>query len=172
MRIELVPPQPAHYPVIFSWRSEASTLRHNPLASTSYDDFVSGFMRVGSELSDLTRFERFGWACLADGELVGNINLKGLNHMMLFGELGYTVGEKFQGRGIGTLMVSALARRVFAETNLRKLIAYVHDANLASCRVLEKSGFKREGLLREHYLINGRPQNEVFFGLLRSDIPE
>ena len=170
MRIELVTPRPDHYPVIYSWRSEQSTLRHNPLAATSYEDFANGFMRVGSDLRDLTRFERFGWACLADGELVGNINLKGVNHMMLYAELGYTVGEKFQGRGIATLMVGALCRRVFEETNLRKLTAYVHEANKASCRVLEKAGFQREGLLREHYIINGKPENEVFFGLLRTDL--
>jgi [ribosomal protein S5]-alanine N-acetyltransferase len=169
MRIELITPRPDHYPVIYSWRSEASTIRHNPLAATSFDDFANGFMRVGSDLRDLSRFERYAWACLANGELVGNINLKNISLMMQHGELGYTVGEKFQGRGIGTLMVKEMCLKIFRETEMRKLFAYVHDANFGSCRVLEKVGFRREGLLREHYMINGKPENEVFYGLLRSD---
>jgi len=45
----------------------------------------------------------------------------------------------------------------------------VHEENRASRRVLEKSGFVQEGLLREHYLINGQPVNEVLYGLLRQE---
>ena len=52
---------------------------------------------------------------------------------------------------------------------LRKLPAYVHDKNLASCKVLQKLGFTQEGLLREHYLINGVPENELLFGLLKRE---
>jgi RimJ/RimL family protein N-acetyltransferase len=54
-------------------------------------------------------------------------------------------------------------------TPLRKLIAYVHEGNTPSRRVLEKTGFQAEGLLREHYLIDGMPVNEVIYGLLRKD---
>ena len=54
-------------------------------------------------------------------------------------------------------------------TDLRKLLAMVHVDNIASCRLLERLGFQREGLLREHYLIEGEPVDEVLYGLLRPD---
>jgi len=169
MRIELVPPLPEHLPAIFSWRSEASSVRHNPLASTDFASFVKSFANVGSDLSDLTRFERFGWTCLLNGEVAGNINLKGISQMMAYAELGYTVGEKFQGRGVGTAMVRELLRKIFEETELRKIFALVHDQNTASQKLLKRLGFQEEGLLREHYIINGKPENELFLGLLRKD---
>jgi ribosomal-protein-alanine N-acetyltransferase len=169
MRIELVPPVSEHLPIIFSWRSEATSVRHNPLSPTPYPAVVKSFESLGSDLSDLRRFERFGWTCLVNGEVAGNINLKGISQMMAYGEIGYTVGEKFQGRGVGTAMVRALLEKVFAETELRKIFALVHDQNMASRRLLARLGFREEGLLREHYIINGKPENEVFLGLLRSD---
>ena len=60
--------------------------------------------------------------------------------------------------------------KIFTETALRKIIAYVAEDNFASRRVLEKVGFIQEGLLREHYVINGEPTNEVFYGMLRADL--
>jgi ribosomal-protein-alanine N-acetyltransferase len=68
--------------------------------------------------------------------------------------------------------VNLLVEKCFCESPLRKLLAYVHDKNAASCRVLEKAGFAREGMLREHYLINGVPENEILFGLLRHEWEE
>jgi len=57
----------------------------------------------------------------------------------------------------------------FRESPLRKLLAYVHDKNVASCRVLRKLGFTQEGFLREHYMISGVPENELLFGLLKHE---
>ena len=39
----------------------------------------------------------------------------------------------------------------------------------SSIRVLERLGFRREGYLREHYLLHGGPQDGVLFGLLRAE---
>ena len=84
-------------------------------------------------------------------------------------EIGYGVAEEHHRKGIGTNAVRLLVDKVFSETHLRKLFAHVHSGNTASCRLLERIGFKREGVLREHYLVNGMPVDEVFYGLLRRE---
>ena len=84
-------------------------------------------------------------------------------------EIGYTITEKHHGLGLATTAVRALLDRIFKETPIRRVVAYVHQKNIASCRVLEKLGFTQEGILREHYIVNGLPVNEVVFGLLRSE---
>lgn len=73
------------------------------------------------------------------------------------------------GKGIATAAVTLLVEKIFRETNLRRLLAYVHEENVASCRVLEKLGFQEEGLLREHYVINGAAANEILYGLLKRE---
>jgi [ribosomal protein S5]-alanine N-acetyltransferase len=85
---------------------------------------------------------------------------------MRVAEISYGVAGSMQGMGIATQAVRMVLDRVFEQTALRRVIAYVHEHNAASCRVLEKLGFKREGLLREHYLIRGEPVNEWVFGIL------
>lgn len=84
-------------------------------------------------------------------------------------EIGYDVSQELQGKGIGTAALKLFVDKIFSSTPLRRLMAYVAVDNIASRRILEKVGFKQEGLLREHYLINGIPTDEVVYGLLRSD---
>jgi RimJ/RimL family protein N-acetyltransferase len=44
------------------------------------------------------------------------------------------------------------------------------ENNLASRRVLEKVGYVDEGCLREQFLVNGLPANEIFYGILRREL--
>jgi len=41
---------------------------------------------------------------------------------------------------------------------------------MASRKILDRVGFQNEGLLREHYIVNGSVANEVIYGLLRGDL--
>ena len=85
-------------------------------------------------------------------------------------EIGYGVSASARGQGIGVQAVRVISKRIFAQTPLRKLIAFVHEDNAPSRKLLERVGFQGEGLLREHYLVNGIPSNEVIYGLLRDEI--
>ncbi|KAK3040567.1 hypothetical protein RJ639_029013 [Escallonia herrerae] len=66
-------------------------------------------------------------------------------------ELGYLIASKYWGKGIVTRAVKLVASTIFIEwPHLARLEAQVHVNNLASERVLEKVGFQREGVLRNH----------------------
>jgi RimJ/RimL family protein N-acetyltransferase len=123
----------------------------------------------GSDLSDFKRYESYRWFVEYDGVAVGSVALKNISHSMGYAEIGYGIGQGHQGKGIATAAVGQLVRMCFCESPLRKLLAYVHDKNVASCRVLRKLGFTQEGFLREHYMISGVPENELLFGLLKHE---
>lgn len=123
----------------------------------------------GSDLSSLGKHESFRWFISFDGQVVGTVSLKNVSHSMGYGEIGYGISELHHGKGIATAAVRLLVDKVFTESNLRRLVAYVHEENQASRRVLEKLGFQEEGLLREHYVIKGVPVNEVLYALLRRE---
>ncbi len=89
--------------------------------------------------------------------------------MMGTAVIGYMIGEDFHGRGIATQAVKLWTSMIFDLTDIRRLTASVAEQNYASLRVLEKVGYKREGLLREHFIIQGTPTNQIVFGLLRSE---
>ncbi len=67
-------------------------------------------------------------------------------------EFGYWLGCIYWGRGIATQAAQLLAAHALGERKLRRLEAHVFAPNLASARVLEKSGFVREAVLRDAYV--------------------
>jgi RimJ/RimL family protein N-acetyltransferase len=62
-----------------------------------------------------------------------------------------------------------LIRFAFGQLDLHRLEADADPLNAASIAVLERQGFKREGLLRERYFMQGEPQDAAYYGLLRRE---
>jgi len=76
-------------------------------------------------------------------------------------ELGYVLHQKYWGKGIATELVKILIDYAFSKTATTEILAYTHPANLASQRVLEKSGFKRQ----DNIMKDGEPL--AFFKLIK-----
>jgi ribosomal-protein-alanine N-acetyltransferase len=169
LAIQLLPYQPAFLEPFIQWRYQTLSVRHNPLKAMSDSEIAAMLLGESADLSQIGQAESFRWFISIDGEAVGAISLKNISHSMGYGELGYGIAETHHGKGIATAALRLMIEKIFRETNLRKLIAYVHEENQASRRVLEKLGFQEEGLLREHYVISGTPVNEVLYGLLKHE---
>lgn len=86
------------------------------------------------------------------------------------GELGYVLASEYWGRGIATWAVKKVASTVFEERpELERVEALVDVDNEGSQRVLEKAGFKREGVLRKFCILKGRARDMVMFSFLSDD---
>jgi ribosomal-protein-alanine N-acetyltransferase len=167
--VKLVPYDPSYLQSVIAWRNEPLAVRHNPFKKMSEEELDKMLAEAGTDLSMLGKYERFSWFISVDGIAVGVLSLKNISHSMSYAEIGYSVTESHQGKGIATAAARLMVDKIFAESKLRRLFAYVHEENHASRRVLEKLGFQEEGLLREHYVINGIPVNEVLYGLLKRE---
>lgn len=167
--VAIVPSSPEHAQAFLKWRQQDAARRFNPLVQMDLLALQQRLVAVDHDLANIWTSHAFRWFVLSAGELVGTVALSNVNAQMRTAEIGYMIDSAHQGRGLATAALGLLVARVFGETDTRKLIALVHEANVASCRVLEKLGFQREGLLREHYLIGSEPANEIIFGLLRRD---
>lgn len=102
----------------------------------------------------------------ADGDPVGTIWLFGLDAVNARGELGYWIAEGHRGEGHATAAVDLVVEYAVAEQRLRKVVARVFEGNEPSMRVLEKAGFEREGVLRDHYYVDGEYLDATLFGWL------
>jgi ribosomal-protein-alanine N-acetyltransferase len=83
--------------------------------------------------------------------------------------LGYWVGAKYANQGYMTSAVRAVVPFVFDSLELHRLEAACLPTNAASMRLLERTGFKREGLARRYLRINGAWQDHLLYALLDSD---
>jgi [ribosomal protein S5]-alanine N-acetyltransferase len=105
-----------------------------------------------------------------DTELCGVIGLVPQKDIYrIAAELGYWIGEKYWGKGIATEAVGIITQYGFDKLNLERIYAGVFDFNKPSKRVLEKNGFKQEGIFRRAVIKNDIIHDEYLFAKLRSE---
>ena len=167
--IELVPYESSFLEPFIEWRNQPLSVRHNPLQPMTIEEIAKMLAREGSDLADLKKHESYRWFVALDSHVLGSVSLKNISHSMAYAEIGYGIAQAHHRRGIATAAVGLLVKKVFTETALRKLLAFVHDKNQPSRRVLEKLGFNQKGLLREHYIINGKVEDEILYSLLKHE---
>jgi [ribosomal protein S5]-alanine N-acetyltransferase len=81
--------------------------------------------------------------------------------------LGYWIGAPHARKGYMTGAVKALRAHAFYELSLHRLEAACLPSNMASIRLLERTGFDREGFARSYLKINGRWEDYILWSCHR-----
>ena len=81
-------------------------------------------------------------------------------------EIGYWLGEALWGRGIVTEAVLAVTRHAIERHGLTRIFALPFAHNTASCRVLEKAGYLREGHLRRSAIKDGVVVDQIQYAFI------
>jgi RimJ/RimL family protein N-acetyltransferase len=82
------------------------------------------------------------------------------------GEVGYWLAPEARGQGHATRALRLICAFAFVALGLERLELLAATANLASQRVAERSGFRREAELRSHTLNRGERYDMVAYALL------
>ncbi|MFZ5709786.1 MAG: GNAT family N-acetyltransferase [Pseudomonadota bacterium] len=105
-----------------------------------------------------------------DDRLVGAITLDNVRRgPAQSGTLGYWVGGPYARQGYMREAIRAVVHHAFTVLDLSRIEAACLPENAASRGVLEKSGFKYEGVAQAYLQINGRWRNHVLYASLRVD---
>ena len=106
----------------------------------------------------------------ADGALLGAITLDNIRRgPAQSGTLGYWVGQPHARQGYMREAIDAVSHHAFRRLDLSRLEAACLEENGASRSLLERCGFKYEGVAQAYLQIGGRWRNHVLFAMLRSD---
>ncbi len=104
------------------------------------------------------------------GALVGGISFghvrRGVAQSAM---MGYWMGEPFAGKGTMTRAVPLALKQAFGPLGFRRIEAGCVPRNEASIKVLEKTGFIREGYAREYLCIAGVWEDHVLYARLKTD---
>jgi ribosomal-protein-alanine N-acetyltransferase len=107
-----------------------------------------------------------------DGVLVGGITLSNVRRgVAQAGSIGYWMGAPYARQGLMSVALRALIPFSFATLHLHRLEAACITTNVASIRLLEKSGFQREGCARQYLCINGIWQDHLLYARIKDDPP-
>jgi ribosomal-protein-alanine N-acetyltransferase len=118
--------------------------------------------------------EDLGYAFLifrdADDELLGGLTLSNVRRgVTQAAVLGYWLGLPYVKQGYMTEAVAAVAVFAFEDLHLHRLEAATMPSNKPSTGVLERNGFRAEGLARRLLKINGTWEDHLLHGLLSEE---
>ena len=119
-----------------------------------------------------TRSPETLFAIEVDGEAAGGVGLK-LNTDVdrVTAEIGYWLGAAHWNRGIVTEAVRAVTEYAIARHSLTRVVALPFEWNPASCRVLEKAGYKLEARLRRCAIKDGQVVDQFLYAFVVEDGP-
>jgi len=105
-----------------------------------------------------------------DSRLLGAITLDNIRRgPAQAGTLGYWIGEPYARRGYMHEAILAVVHHAFQKMDLSRIEAACLPENAASRGLLERSGFKYEGVAQSYLQINGRWRTHVLYASLRLD---
>lgn len=86
-----------------------------------------------------------------------------------FAEIEYCISTDYQNRGLMTEAVKSVIKFGFEEIGLHKIQISTKEINAPSKRVIEKSGFKYEGTLRDYFYYDGKYIDRLYYSMLFSE---
>jgi RimJ/RimL family protein N-acetyltransferase len=113
----------------------------------------------------------FGIFLHMGGRHIGNIKAGPIHPYHGYADVSLFIGAKDCWRkGYATEAITVLSRHAFANLGVRKLVASMYEPNQGSYCAFIKAGYKDEGRLRAHYLLEGRRCDLLVLGLCVEDL--
>lgn len=153
-------------PALFTMRSDERIMAHigRPRATTMQDaeELIASIAKSRTESTGIT------WALTLrdDPTLIGTIGYYRLKLEHHRGEIGYMLAYDHWGKGLMGEALDAAVACGFNRFLFHSIEAVTDPRNTASNRLLERHGFKREGLFKENYYWNGEFQDSAVWSKL------
>jgi [ribosomal protein S5]-alanine N-acetyltransferase len=166
--IELRPLQPADAFALheFRVRNRAFLAPWEPLRDEAHYSLDAARSAIEAQRADRQTDRGYAYGVFAGADLVGFVNLNAVvRGVFQNAYVGYGIGAEWNGHGYATEAVRSAARIAFGELRLHRLQASVIPRNVGSIRVVEKAGFRREGLAERYLCINGVWEDHLIFAL-------
>lgn len=107
-----------------------------------------------------------------DGRLAGQLTIGSIVYGSLnSGYAGYWVDEAVAGRGVMPTAVALAVDHCFGAMSLHRIEANVRPENLSSRRVVEKLGFREEGVRLRYLHIDGAYRDHVCYAITAEEVP-
>jgi len=137
-----------------------------PYTEQDARDYIDAMLRADKNAT-------FAFAITVDDKAIGSIGVfRKDNIHSRTAEMGYYISELLWGQGLGTSAVKQTCKYIFENSDILRIFAEPFAYNAASRRILEKSGFLCEGILRANAVKNGKVLDMALYALLKSDCPE
>ncbi|MBQ4811382.1 hypothetical protein A7985_11010 [Pseudoalteromonas luteoviolacea] len=108
--------------------------------------------------------------CKTTNQFIGELLFKFTQKQCHIGEIGYRLSSQHLGKGYAFEAASTFISSLFDQFELNKVIAVCAINNVASWRLMEKLGMRREAELRDNMYLQGSYQNSFMYSILRREL--
>ncbi len=168
-RLRLRRALPNDVPALFALHSDPHVMRY--WSTPAYTDIAQAQALFQRNDRGVTAGEFCYWVMVLrdDDRLIGNCTLFSINPANRRAETGYALRSDHWRKGYATEAMRLVLDYAFEHLLLHRIEADVDPRNSGSIRLLERLGFRREGLLRERWQVGGEITDSAIFGLLADD---
>ena len=150
-------------PLIAEWKNNLDYIgEYNPLRQLSKGEIEKNYDKLGPE-------EKWFLIEKKDGSKIGFIDQFVVRDHL---GIGFVMVPSERGKGYCTEAVHLMVDYSFLSKDITKILTLTHIENIASQKVLEKTGFKREGLLRKELFMWGKWVDSYRYSILREEWKE
>lgn len=138
-----------------------------PMTRKKVRDFLKSAIALNREKKPTAM--RFAIVLNSTKKVIGCINLHNIKYDAKSGETGTWIGSKYWGKGINQEAKELLIGYWFNKMKFNKVVLNCVDVNENSKRAIEKLGAKREGILREHRILEGKYHDLYTHSILKNE---
>jgi RimJ/RimL family protein N-acetyltransferase len=157
----------ADWKSVHEYSSDPEVVRFMPWGPNTVEDTQNFIKRaLTSQQEQPRRNYSLAVVLTSQNVLIGSCGIYVSNPDLREGYIGYVINRNYWGQGYATETAKALLKFGFEQLNLHRVFATCNPANSASARVLEKTGMKLEGHLREYKWMKGKWEDSLQYAIL------
>ena len=165
-RIRLVNAGPEHARLLHAIFNGSATRKYSPVAKATIDELARRLEQSGKSFSEKALFYRvFG---RIDGVLFGTFIMKNIDWDNGECEIGFSLLDDWQGRGLGAALVYKCLVELFAKAPIDRVWATVSVTNQPCNKLMRRLGLEHCGFYSEVFIIQGSPVRQFLYQLDRS----
>jgi ribosomal-protein-alanine N-acetyltransferase len=156
-------------PELFKIYSDEKTMKYTDTDTIRSIDEIEYEIDFVNKLALSGKGVRLGIFRKIDKVLIGTVGYHKWNKNIHKAEIGFEIGSSFWRKGYMNEVMPTMVSYGFTTMELNRIEALVIVDNFKSTKLLEKFGFKKEGVLRENTIKRMVYQNEFLYALLKKD---
>lgn len=155
---------------MLSYLSDRDVVKHMGLEpfQTVEDalDEISWYQSIFKDGSGI----RWGITLKESRKVIGSCGFLNRNSKHHRAEIGFELSKEYWGKGIASEAMEAVLKFGFNHYSFERIEALIEPANAPSQKLVEKQGFKREGLLRHYEFTCGKFDDLYMYSILKDDL--
>jgi RimJ/RimL family protein N-acetyltransferase len=154
---------------IFGYRSDKSTNQFQGWIPVKIEDVYAFIKKTSANFNVEDTWFQFVIINKESNKIIGDIGIHFLNGDNNQVEIGCTLGKSYQGKGYAFEALTRIIDFLFKDYNKHRITASIDPENIASIKLFEKLGFRKEAHFKESILIGEKWVDDLVYAMLQNE---